>query len=113
MVSFANLSLVRVRYPTIDDHGTSVPDYDAEPAETTLTGFWVEPIESQEDNDGRLAVLSGYSVVGPYDVDLKSTDRVSFAGEVYELAGDVMRVPSPTGALNASKFSLRRWKHGS
>ena len=108
--SFAREVITRLRYPILDDHGTAVPDYDAVPAELDIRRCWLEPVVSQEVNDGRLAVSTGWNVAAPKDADLVSTDHVRYGGVEYEVVGDPQRVPSPTGALDAVRLTLQRWE---
>ncbi len=107
--SFARETLTRLRYPKTTDHGVDVPDYTANPTEDDSAGWWLEPIESQEVIDGRLAVLTGYLVAGPADADFVAEDRARYRGVVYEVIGEVMHVPSPTGALASTRFRIQIW----
>jgi hypothetical protein len=109
-VSFQTRSLTRLRYPTTTDGGTTVPNYSGSPASLTIAGWWIEPTTSIENKDARLAVQTGYTAVGPIDADILSTDHVSVYGVEYEVDGDVMRVPSPTGRLDSCRLSLIRWE---
>lgn len=110
-VSFAREEITRLRYPTVDDQGTNVPNLEDTPVEVAIFNCWLVPITSTENEDGRLAVFTGFDVVAPWGTDLVFTDHVRYLGVEYEMAGDVMPVKSPTGALNEVKFSLRRWQH--
>ena len=110
-VSFARETIERLRYPLIDDQGTMVPDYSAAPAVLHIPRCWLVPITSTDNEDGRLAVFTGFDCVGPWGADIVFTDHVRYFGIEYEVAGDVMPVRSPTGALNETKFALRRWHH--
>lgn len=108
--SFARLTITRLRFPERDDRGTLVPDYDAEPDPLTIRRCWLEPTTSTEQNDGRLAVATGYTVDAPYLSDIVSSDLVEYEGVRYEVVGDPQHVPSPTGALNATRLTLQRWE---
>lgn len=111
-VSFARVTMGRKRYPAVDDMGTAVANFDGVPTLTAIPNCWAEPIESVVDNDGRVAVLTGFTCTAPEGTDLDSfRDHIMHAGLEYELAGDAMPVVSPTGALNEVKFSIRRWRH--
>lgn len=112
MSSFNRMSIIRKRYPLVDDMGTSVANYGGTPDTSTIEQCWLEPIESVESQDGRLAVLTGFTGTAPAGTVLDAlTDLITYNGVVYELAGDAMPVESPTGALDEVKFSLRRWRH--
>lgn len=108
--SFARETITRLRFPTITDQGTTVPDYSATPAETDIDGCWLEPIQSIEDDDGRLAVQTSFVVAAPAGADVTAKDRARYQGVVYEVVGDAMPIKSPTGALDSSKLFLRRWE---
>ncbi|OOB90293.1 hypothetical protein [Rathayibacter sp. VKM Ac-2630] len=110
--SFARMVIIRKRYPKINDQGTLVPDYSQAPDVETIAGCWLEPITSTEVTDDRLAVATGYQVVAPAAADVNAEDRVQYAGADFEVEGEPMRVPSPTGALAHTQFVLRRWTHG-
>jgi len=108
--SFAKVTVTRLRYPRIADHGTERADYLGTPARSDIGGCWAEPTESTEVADGRLAVRTGWTVAGPPNVDLRADDHVEFGGVEYDITGDIMPIPSVTGALTASKFTLVRWE---
>lgn len=110
IASFARETITRLRYPTRSDHGVQVPDYRAVPVEFTVNRCWLEPVQSQESNDGRLAVSTGWTVAAPKNTDVVSTDHVRYQGVEYEVLGDPQRVPSPTGALDAVRMILQRWE---
>lgn len=108
--SFAREVITRLRYPVLNDHGAERPDYDATPTEVDIRRCWLEPTVSQEVNDGRLAVSTGWTVAAPKTADLVSTDHVRYGGVEYEVVGDPQRVKSPTGALDAVRLNLQRWE---
>lgn len=109
--SFATKTITRLRYPTTSDQGITVTDWAAAPAESAIGGCWYEPINSTIDLDGRTAVRTGYTVAAPAGIDLNAkTDRVRIGGVVHELDGQPLEVPSPTGALDSTKFTTRNWE---
>lgn len=108
--SFATKTITRLRYPSTTDQGVTVPDYTATPAEASVGGCWYEPVTSSEDMDGRDAVGTGYTVAAPAGVDVLSTDRLRIEGDVYEIVGAPLSIPSPTGALASTKIVTRRWE---
>jgi len=108
--SFARETITRLRYPTRSDHGVDVPDYRAVAAELPISRCWLEPALSQESNDGRLAVSTGWTVAAPKGADVVSTDHLRYEGVEYEVLGDPQRVKSPTGALDAVRIVLQRWE---
>lgn len=110
IASFARETITRLRYPTRSDHGVQVPDYRAVPDELPISRCWLEPALSQEANDGRLAVSTGWTIAAPKDADVQSTDHVRYEGVEYEVVGEPQRVKSPTGALDAVRIIVQRWE---
>ena len=108
--SFARLTITRLRYPMHTDGGVTRPDYAAEPTETPIGGCWYEPITSTIDRDGRTAVRTGYNVDAPPRIDLTEFDHVRIDGAEHELDGRPLAVPSPSGALDSTKFTSYRWE---
>lgn len=108
--TFARATVTRLRYPRVTDHGVQRADYSATPERSDIVGCWVEPTESAEVVDGRLAVRTGYTVVLPPATDLVADDHVEFAGVEYDVVGDILHVPSATGALDATKTTIVRWE---
>lgn len=108
--AFRKVTVTRLRYPTISDHGVQRADYTATPARLPIEGCWAEPTESQEVVEGRLAVRTGWAVVGPPGIDLRADDHVEMFGQEYDITGDVLPIPSVTGALDATKFNAVRWE---
>jgi hypothetical protein len=108
--SFARETITRLRYPTVNDQGTTVPDYTANPDEADIAGCWLEPTQSIENDDGRLAVQTGFTVAAPPAADITAKDRARYLDTIYEVIGDPMPIKSPTGALDSTKLFLRRWE---
>lgn len=109
--SFSKLTIERLRYPIGTDQGAPATDFTAEPATTPIPGCWYEPTTSMIDRDGRTAVRTGYTVDAPADTDLEAVrDHVRIAGKEYELDGDPLDVPSPTGTLRSTRFTCYRWE---
>lgn len=60
-----------------------------DPAELTISGCAVSPRDSSEDHDeGRQAVLVGFTVYAPAGTIVLPTDRLIVRGEVCEVDGD-------------------------
>ncbi len=108
--TFQRVTIVRLRYPVIVDHGVERADYAATPTRLPIEGCWTEPIETQSVVDGRLAVLTGHTIAAPPRIDVRPADHIELAGVEYEIRGDVMPIPSPTGALDATKLNVFRWE---
>lgn len=108
--TFAQVTIVRLRYPRITDHGVQRADYSAAAVRSSIAGCWLEPTEATEVVDGRLAVRSGYVVVMPPGTDLVADDHVEVGGVEFDVVGDVVQIPSPTGALDAARVTIVRWE---
>lgn len=108
--SFATLTVVRLRYPVRQDQGVDVPDYGGTPAEAIIRQCWYEPTSSQEVLDGRLAVRTGYLVDAPPGIDVVETDHLRIEGTEYEVDGRPEPVRSPTGVLNSTRITTKRWE---
>ncbi|MCJ1687782.1 hypothetical protein [Rathayibacter sp. VKM Ac-2927] len=107
--TFARETITRIRYPRITDGGVDVADRD-HPERTAITGCWLEPARSAENTDGRAAVFTGWTVAAPPTADVRADDHIEYQGIEYEVLGDVLRVPSPTGALAHTQLTIQRWE---
>lgn len=108
--AFQQITVVRLRYPRITDHGVTVADYTGTPERLDISGCWAEPTESQEVVEGRLAVRTGWTVAAPPELDLVADDHVEMFGREYDITGDILPIPSVTGALRSTKFTAVRWE---
>lgn len=104
--SFARSVITRLRYPRINDHGNTIVDTGATPTETPIEGCWLEPIAPTEDNLGRSARTTGYTVDAPPGIDITTDDRVRYGGIVFDVAAPPLIISSPTGALNSTQITL-------
>lgn len=117
--SFANATVLRVR-PTwrTDARGNRVPDYGPDVPRVPVPGCHVEPGASMEVMGGvgdrfggRDSVSIRWSVYAPPGADLVSTDAVELEdGRLYQINGEPMRYPSPTGALSHVLLLLIDWR---
>lgn len=109
--SFAKRTITRLRYPESTDQGVTVTDFGGTPSSSPIERCWYEPVTSTTIVDGRLAVRTGYTVDAPAETDLSArTDHVRIDGAEFELDGDPLTVPSPTGALDSTRFTCTRWE---
>lgn len=109
--SFSTRTITRLRYPLTIDQGVEMPDFTATPTESAIDGCWYEPMMSTVIEDGRLAVRTGYTVDAPAGVALAAfRDHVRIDGHELKLDGDPLAVPSPTGALDSTRFTCTRWE---
>jgi len=109
--SFATQSVAILRATTTEDaHGNEVPDW-ANPAVTVVQGCSVQPLTSDEVNRSRDAVMGSVRVFMPPGVDVLASDRLRLAGTGgdYEIVGEPLRWPSPTGGLDHVELIAKRW----
>ncbi len=110
--SWANETITRKRYPVVDSFGTNVVDYTATPSELAIAGCWVEPLESAIDDDGQVLSVTAYRIAAPFDADVRARDHIShgLADGEWKVVGDPQRVRSPSGRLNQTLITIRRWQ---
>lgn len=105
--SFMSRPVTRRRYPLVEDHGTAVRDYDADPDEATIYGS-VQPGTGTEDPVNR----NGHEVVKTIwaqpDSDVQDDDVVVLPDGEFFVNG----VPErwDTGVLDHVVVHLSRWK---
>lgn len=87
-----NQTAVRVRAGVKTDRGgNTVPDWSS-PNRLTVTGLNVQPTSQSEDVDEqRDAAITGYRVQSTEGTapDIKATDRIEWAGQSFEVDGEV------------------------
>lgn len=109
--SFAKRTITRLRYPLTSDQGVESVDLDGTPTESAIDDCWYEPTTSTVLEDGRLTIRTGYTVDAPADAVLDARrDHVRIDGLEFKLDGDPLHVPSPTGALDSTRFTCTRWE---
>lgn len=80
------VTVLRPGAPTDDDYGNPVA---GAPTQTVVAGCSVQPDTTTEVTSGRQVTVTGLRLWAPPDTDLRSTDRVVFAGQTYDVDGDV------------------------
>lgn len=107
-ISYHRDTVTVLRASLVDDgYGNDVPDWSAA-TRTDVTGCRLQPEQAGEYTLDREAVTTRWRLFAPAGTDLRATDRVEHAGEVYEVEGDPERWPSPTGRLAHVEARLRR-----
>jgi hypothetical protein len=96
---------VRRASTTEDDYGNSEPDWETA-ATTTVSGCNVQALTGAEQTVGRDTIVSRWQVFAPPSADVTGTDRVEWAGDTYEVDGEVQRMDFPP--LSHLYFFLRR-----
>lgn len=82
-------SVTRLRGTTVENrYGDDQWDW-TDPAELTITGCAVAPRDSTEDhNEGRQAVLIGFTVYAPAGTVVLPSDRLRIRGDDFEVDGE-------------------------
>lgn len=105
-------TIVRLRAPEVEDrYGDSVRDWD-NAVETTIAGVQVQPSESSEViTPGRQSVVTHMRVLTPIgtDLDLLSSDRVRWDGDVWLVEGEVAHYKRPSdGSVHHGEATIKR-----
>lgn len=107
--SFAMQTVTILTAATVADHGAQVADWST-PTETVESGWLLQPLTSTEVMENRNAVQAQWRGHGPADSSVTATSRVRFNGQDFEVVGEPLRWPSPTGALAHTEVLLSRWE---
>lgn len=75
---------------TTDEYHNTVIDWDT-PTAATITGCSVQPGGGFQVDDAREAITTLYIVWAPEGSDVLDTDRIRYAGTVYDIDGSVER----------------------
>lgn len=92
--------------------GSTVPDWD-NATEHEVTRIMVTKRDAvvSSDRDGRaLQVTDKRTLRAMYDADIREGDRVRWDGRMYEVDGEVVKTPSPTGRVSSTRATLARWE---
>lgn len=106
--AFARETIIRLRAPLVNDHGSLVPDWD-NATEAVMSGWLLQPGVSVEDSQNREGVRVDWTAYGPYGADIKPTDKIRLPSGDYGVVGEPERWKSPSGRLDACKFLMQRW----
>lgn len=107
--SWANDSVDVLRGVEVVERGTKRTRWDS-PAVHTVAGCSVQPQAGAEVLGGREAIATMWVLFAPPGTDLKDSDRVRYAGDVYTIVGSVQRFASPSGRLDYVQAVLEHWK---
>lgn len=106
-ISFKNQTVTVIRPAWVNERGTLIPDW-GNVTEHTVTGCRVQPAAGDEVHGLRDAVINRWNLYAPPAADIEATDRVRYAGIVYDVEGEIRRWPSPTGFLANTQATLQR-----
>ncbi|WP_025158906.1 hypothetical protein [Leifsonia aquatica] len=107
---FATDTVIRLRYPTIRDHGVERIDYTATPYRHPIDGCYLEPLPSVQVDGGRTAISNGWTLAAPPGSDIIAGDHIEYVGIEYGLNdGDPQHIGSPTGRLARTQATITVW----
>lgn len=103
-----NQAFVAKRYPLVNDHGNTVPDYTQEPAFTTSLRGSIQPGSGTTDVINRDGAEIVYTIWCPNArVDVTHYDLVDLPDGTYFVNGEPERWQ--TGVLDHATIRLSRW----
>ncbi|MFE6282436.1 hypothetical protein [Streptomyces sp. NPDC057877] len=88
-----------------DGFGDPLP---GDPAETEVTGAFMQPAGTTERTDDRDTVDSAWTCFLPPTADIRATDRIRWRSTVYEVDGDPQPFDDLRGATRHIEVRLRR-----
>ena len=91
-----------------DDRGNQERDW-ANAEETPIPGWALDAGNTSQDLQNRDGSSVEYTARGPFNADVQGSDRVLYAGDVYEITGGVRRQPGPSALTSHSILLLTRW----
>lgn len=103
MILGQHVITVRRATTTEDEYGNPAPTGELV---TTVEGCSVQALSGTEVTVGRDTIVSRWQVFAPPSADVTATDRVEWAGDTYEVDGEVQRMDFPP--LSHLYFFLRR-----
>lgn len=108
---------IRIVHPTmVNDHGSEVPQYVYDPEDEStyevVEGCIMEPLESQDADGDRAAVLHNWHLMAPPGTSLSSSDLVIFDGVKLGVHGEPQEWEGPTSLTDYLEAHLRTWIHG-
>jgi hypothetical protein len=97
------------RAPLVND-GRGNETYDWGNATShTSAGWAIDVGETTEDTQNRDGVSIAYTCRGPWDADIRASDRVRLFGETFEVTGGVLRQPGPSRTTSHVIVRLTNW----
>lgn len=108
--SFMRQTIIRIRPGVKTLRGSDIPDWN-NVTRMTIKGCSVQPASTSLSQDGRVLALSdGLTAYLPPNADVKSGDRIEYAGEIYTITGAPRVWPSASGGLDHIQLNLERWQ---
>lgn len=104
---FTTTTVDVIRPASVTERGDTIEDWDS-PTEHTETGWLVQPLDTSEQLGLRDAIVRRFRALVPVTADVLDTDRVRYAGRVYEIDGGIQPWPVPPGSLAHNEIVLKR-----
>lgn len=113
VTSFARSVVTVVRPTLVSDHGSLVADWSS-PSRHAVRRCLITPVPSQEIAEHRDLTLGARRVVMPPGSDVTAQDRLELPGVVgqFDVVGEPLEWPSPTGRLAHVEVLANRWTEG-
>ena len=111
-MKFGPHTVTILRAPQVPgDYGTGTQADWPNAVEATVEGCSVQPVSGDEYNVDRDSTLSRWQAWLPPEADVTSTDRITWAGDTYDVDGEVQRWDYPP--LSHLVVNLRRSEEAS
>lgn len=105
MLPLTNSTLTRLRATVSRGYANNYEaDWD-DPDRLVLRGS-AQPQSSAETTQANDQVTTAYRVFLDGEPDVVATDRMEFAGDVYEITGQPLKQPSPFGGINHTELVM-------
>lgn len=97
-----------VRAPLVDDgRGNEKADW-LNAVTTPSEGWAIDAGNTAEDLDGRDSDTAEWTIRGPFDADVRPTDRIDLLGVRCSIVGAVMRQPGPSDLTSHTILRLKQ-----
>lgn len=107
--SWANDTIIRIRPGKVTRRGSDEPDWE-KAEELEIKGCSIQPASTSLSQDGRvLGIADAYTCYFPPGADVAAGDKIRFAGNDYQIMGEIRRWQSPTGRVSNMQANLERW----
>jgi hypothetical protein len=91
-----------------DGRGGHEPDY-TRTTDEPIAGWAADAGNTVEDTTNRDGASVEWTLRGPFEADVQRHDHIELFGHDYEIDGEVLRQPGPTGATSHTILRLVRW----
>lgn len=110
MPSFCQTTITVKRAPLVSSRGTQERDW-SQATQHTISGCNVQiGSTSQTSSEPRVGASEDAVLYAPANADIETQDRIVCSYGEFAVDGMPASWVSPTGALNHTRVSLKRWK---